>query len=73
MGWFALLRGIISLAVSITRHMERKGYIQQGAAQSELKALKEAQVRIHNAEDAYNNTPIDLDSVRRDRSNRDRH
>lgn len=71
MFWFSLLRTLAGLSLSISKHMERRGYMQAGAAKVEKRLYKESLNRIHNAKEAYNNTPLDDDSLRADKSNRD--
>lgn len=67
MAWFGILKGLVGLAILITRRMERKGLMRAGAAESELKMLKEAHVRIHNAHEAWVTTNLADDSLYNDR------
>ena len=61
--WFSILKGVISIAVAITKHMERRGLMKAGAAEAELKALHGANKRIHNAKKAYDDTDFADDGL----------
>jgi len=73
MGWFSILKILAELSIGIVKHMERKGLMAAGAAQANVRSYERSLKRIHNAKEAFDNTPLDHDSLHRDKANRDRH
>jgi len=71
MVWFGLLKLFAELSILITRRLENKSLMDAGAAKAHRAIYKEQLIRIHNAKEAYDSTPLDADSLSNDSANRD--
>jgi len=73
MGGFALIKACIQITVFLIKRAERLGYIQEGITKHALQQQDVFKQVIHNAQNAYDSTPLDTNSLRDSPNNRDKH